>query len=195
MPDEQPGTRAEVLRALEMVEAEVASFFGTLPGDLFNARVGEAWTPAEHLKHLNTSVNAVARGVAVPKLFLWLRFGRPPRPGRDYAAIGEIGQAWLQKGVQAPPEFVPEPERPAAGELEHRRREILARWGRVNARLRTALEGWSDAALDRWALPHPRLGRLSVREMLFFTLHHNRHHIAVARRRLGDERSMMTDGP
>ncbi len=46
------------------------------------------------------------------------------------------------------------------------------------------IPGWSEAALDRYRLPHPLLGKLTVREMLFFTLYHNAHHLdQVAGRR------------
>ncbi len=49
--------------------------------------------------------------------------------------------------------------------------------------LAQGIERWSDAQLDRRCLPHPLLGKLSVREMLFFTLYHNLHHVQVAERR------------
>ena len=51
-----------------------------------------------------------------------------------------------------------------------------------------AVSQWRPPALDRTRLPHPLLGRLTVREMVHFTLLHNVHHVAVAerrRRRLG----------
>jgi hypothetical protein len=48
-----------------------------------------------------------------------------------------------------------------------------------------ALERWSDRALDRYRLPHPLLGKLTVREMAYFTLLHNVHHVGVAERRRG----------
>jgi uncharacterized damage-inducible protein DinB len=43
---------------------------------------------------------------------------------------------------------------------------------------------WSERALDARQLPHPLLGKLTVREMLFFTLYHNRHHVDVVKRRM-----------
>jgi len=43
---------------------------------------------------------------------------------------------------------------------------------------------WSELQMDRIRLPHPVLGKLSVREMLFFTLYHNQHHLDAAKRRL-----------
>jgi hypothetical protein len=37
---------------------------------------------------------------------------------------------------------------------------------------------WSEAELDRYTLPHPLLGDLTMREMLCFTLYHNQRHIS-----------------
>lgn len=41
----------------------------------------------------------------------------------------------------------------------------------------------TESALGRRQLPHPLLGPLTVREMLLFTLYHNRHHVEVVRTR------------
>jgi hypothetical protein len=35
---------------------------------------------------------------------------------------------------------------------------------------------WREEDLDRYRLPHPLLGKLTVREMLLFTVYHNYHH-------------------
>jgi len=53
---------------------------------------------------------------------------------------------------------------------------VLQRWQKVAAGLDAVLERWDDKRLDRYQLPHPVLGKLTVREMLFFTLYHNKHH-------------------
>jgi hypothetical protein len=55
----------------------------------------------------------------------------------------------------------------------------------VAAELYGAVEGWSERALDRFRLPHPALGQLTVREMLHFTLYHNLHHVENVAARLG----------
>jgi uncharacterized damage-inducible protein DinB len=54
----------------------------------------------------------------------------------------------------------------------------------VNSRLVAALERWSDRNLDRIQLPHPILGKITAREMVFFTIYHGHHHIAAAKSRL-----------
>jgi len=181
---QSPYTRAEILTALPQVEQEVASFFSSLSEEEFVLRLAEVWTPAEQLKHLNTAVSAVARGFAFSPWVLRLRFGRAGSSSRSYEQVRETYRSLLAQGAGATGEYVPPRENPFTGEVAEYRIEILGRWGRVNARLRNALERWSEADLDRVRLPHPILGKLTAREMLFFTLYHNEHHIGAAKRRL-----------
>ncbi len=54
---------------------------------------------------------------------------------------------------------------------------MLRQWERVSSKLLTNLERWSEQQLDTLRLPHPILGKLTVREMLFFTEFHTRHHL------------------
>jgi hypothetical protein len=178
MSIDTPRSRSEIVAALTAAEAAVASFFGALGDDELYARVGDAWSPAEHLVHLNLSVSAVSRGLAIHPWLLRLRFGRARRPSMTYGELRERYLARLAAGGGATGPYVP--RRDAAPPRE----EILARWERVNARLRGTLETWSERALDRILLPHPLLGKLTVREMLHFTTHHNLHHVEAARRRL-----------
>ena len=179
-----PSSREEILRALADVEAEVAAFFASLSADELVLRVGDAWTPAEHLAHLNVSVGAVARGVGMPRALLLLRFGPSFAASRPYEAIRETYRATLAGGGRASGVFVPPRQEPSGEEIERHRAELLARWSRANARLRDALAGWGERSLDRIRLPHPLLGKLTTREMLFFTLYHNQHHVDAAKRRL-----------
>jgi hypothetical protein len=181
MHPETPHTRPEILQALASAQAEVAAFFGGLSDDELLLRDGEAWNPAEHLQHLCTSTSAVARGLGMPWLLLRLRFGRARAPSRGFDAMREVYRARLAAGGGATGAFVPPREEGAGSE---RRTALLARWARVNARLREALEGWSERDLDRILLPHPLLGKLTTREMLFFTLYHDQHHVEGAKRRL-----------
>jgi hypothetical protein len=44
------------------------------------------------------------------------------------------------------------------------------------AKLCKAIEKRSEEELDRYILPHPILGKLTLREMLYFTIYHVKHH-------------------
>lgn len=176
-----PTTKASIERALVEEEHAVAGFFEELSDVEFFTRVGEAWSPAEHLDHLNVAVSAVARGVSAPRWILLLRFGPARRPAMTYDELRAKYNGLLQGGAGASGRFVPAPIE--AGHAD-RRTELLERWLRVNRRLRDSLAGWREWQLDRVRLPHPILGRLTAREMMFFTIYHGHHHIAAAKRRL-----------
>ena len=170
--------------ALEQVEREVADFFGALSPEELVLRVASAWTPAEHLAHLNTAASAVARGLSISRWLLRLRFGRARRPSRSYEQLVADYRGRLAAGGKASAAFIPPIEELTGEQREVRRRELLARWHRVNARLRAALAQWSEADLDRIQLPHPLLVKITTREMVYFVIYHGHHHIDRAQSRL-----------
>lgn len=183
MRTENPYSKSEIVRGLTEVEAEVESFFSALSEEEFVMRVDEGWTPAEHLQHLNIGANAVGRGLTTSKLLLRLRFGSGRNQSRSYGEIRRVYREELAQGRQASGRFVPvRIDLPT--DVTRLRFETISRWGRVNSRLRAALEQWGEQELDRLRMPHPALGKITVREMLFFTLYHSQHHIEAAKRRL-----------
>ena len=46
----------------------------------------------------------------------------------------------------------------------------------LHNRLISKMERWKDVDLDRYLLPHPLLGKITLREMLYFTTFHIQHH-------------------
>jgi hypothetical protein len=44
------------------------------------------------------------------------------------------------------------------------------------ASLSARVEGFSEQQLDLLILPHPLLGKLTLREMIYFTIYHAGHH-------------------
>lgn len=178
----QPSTRDDVVRALGRVRDESRAYWESFAPSAFLAPLGDAWSPADNVRHLTKSVRAVAMALRIPRLMLRLRFGRARAASRTYAELVADYRARLAAGGKAggyaPSPLGPEPD-PAAA-----RTRILARHDEAVAALVEACARWPEAALDRYRLPHPLLGMLTVREMLFFTVYHNQHHVAVVRRRV-----------
>ncbi|HEX7336086.1 MAG TPA: DinB family protein [Gemmatimonadales bacterium] len=177
-------TREDLVSALSAAEVDVADFFASLTPDELVLRVENAWTAAEQLAHLNAAVSAVARGFAVPRIILRLRFGRARSSGRSYTALRDDYRARLAAGGRASGPFVPNRHDLPTSQGEARRRDLLARWHRVNNRLQKALESWNEQALNTIRLPHPLLGKITAREMIYFTLYHAKHHVTATKKRL-----------
>ncbi len=64
---------------------------------------------------------------------------------------------------------------------------VLERFERVAKDFDRVLLRWSDRDLERYQLPHPLLGNLSIKEMLLFTLYHSHHHARRISERLSLE--------
>src|SRR5215218_284937 len=96
-----PYSGPSLSNALITAEHDVARFFGSLPADAWGFRVAEAWTPAEHLDHLNIAVAAVAGGFAMNRLILRVRFGRSRRASRTYEQLRDDYRARLASGGRA----------------------------------------------------------------------------------------------
>lgn len=54
------------------------------------------------------------------------------------------------------------------------------------ASLTSTMEQWEDAALDQYLAPHPLLGKITLRELGYFTIYHTEHHLAIIKERLND---------
>ncbi len=179
-------SRDELLGAFEILHHEAAEVFAAVDPDAFFRRPEEGvWSPGENVVHLIKSVKAVADAMRLPKLLLRLLFGAAGA-SRTYAEVREAYRAQLAKGAVAAGRFVPQP--PPADDpeaAERSRRRALGGWRRTGDGLVRALAKWSEPALDTYRLPHPLLGKLTVREMLFFTHYHDLHHLAAVRRLTG----------
>jgi hypothetical protein len=88
-------------------------------------------------------------------------------------------QEKLNAGGKAIGSFVPQPV-----QVTHRNSLIIKMTDTVEA-LARSLEQKDEAALDAVLLPHPLLGRITMREMMHFTIYHVGHHHKVTLRNLG----------
>ena len=144
-----------------------------LPVEQLERTPNGKWSPLQHVAHIEMSVRPVAMAMMLPRWFLRWRFGAPNRAPRTYEGLVQRYQEKLSAGGRAPSTFVP--PRVSAKEVESRSAALL----RLVDRLGRRTSRWSEADLDRHLLPHPLLGKVTLREMLFFTSHHVEHHEAL----------------
>lgn len=174
-------TRDEIVRDFDRVHRDGTAYWNAIPTAEFFAPLGEAWSPAENVRHLIKSSRPLVQALTAPRLLLMLRFGRAKRPSMSYEELRATYDARLEQGAQAG-RF--SPERRDEPDHEAWRARIMSERDRVHHALVSAIGKWPEPSLDRYQLPHPLLGNLTVREMLFFTLYHEQHHRDVVDRRL-----------
>jgi hypothetical protein len=178
----EPGTRDEIITQIREIHRASTSLWGSFSTDAFFAPVGNGWSPAGNVRHLNKSMKPLARALRLPRFLLRLLFGKADRQSRTFAGLRDTYLGVLAKGGGAG-SFAPE----AAVELgknDNDRATLMATRESVTKSLTDAIGRWNDADLDRYRLRHPLLGKLTVREMLLFTVYHNYHHVRSVASRL-----------
>lgn len=168
----------EIITALERQESESLAYWNAFDAGTFFARIGESWSPAETVRHLAKSTRPVAKALRMPRIALRFMFGKARRPSRTYDELVTRYRHVLAEGGKA--------GRFAPSARETSRDAIMSSFVRANSDLRAEIARWPEAKLDALVLPHPLLGKLTVREMLLFTLYHHRHHIEVVKRHLAE---------
>ena len=180
---EVPTTRDEIRAAHREQQREIGNYVSGFSDDDFFAPQGEHWSPAGHLRHLAKSERAVTRGLGQPRLAL-LALGRSKSGSRGFDEVVEIYRAALAAGGEAGP-YGPSDEVPDLSPEDWRDR-IVDRWQGAGRALREALLGWREEHLDVYRLPHPLIGKLTLRELMLWNLYHNAHHARRIAERAGD---------
>lgn len=179
-------TKTDVLGSCASLCEDGDAFWRGLDADWFWSRRGVPWSPADNVRHLTMSTAPVARALLIPRSLLRVLFGVSQRPSRTWHALGTAYLDRLAAGATSgrySPPLVDPPADPAAGQ-----RRLVGAFGATVRRLERAVGAWRDGDLDRYRLPHPILGKLTLREMVMFTLFHCEHHRDnVARRSAGQE--------
>jgi hypothetical protein len=176
-------TREEIVRALEAQQIEGEAYWNAFDTAAFFEPIGQSWSPAEAVRHLTKSTRPVAKALRLPRIALRLMFRGSGRASVTYDELVARYQRLLAEGGQAG-SYAPSPR--SQDDLETWRQSIMGEFAAVQRDVRATLRPWSEKQLDALQLPHPLLGKLTVREMLFFTLYHLRHHVAVVKRRIAE---------
>lgn len=134
------------------------------------------WTAGQQLEHIYKSVSPLILAFTVPKFVLKWKFGKANRSSKSYNDLVEKYSLKLIGGGKAPAEFIPKfVEWNEKNALVNKLNKAI---GKIIARLKHI----SEEDLDVYILPHPLLGKVTLREMLFFTIHHVEHHQGLVTR-------------
>jgi DinB superfamily len=143
--------------------------------DEFVKVVDSKWAPGQQAEHICKSIAPVALAFRLPKFILQLVFGKANRSSKSYEQLVEKYKQKLQLGGVASGRFIPK-------EVNYTQKDkIINTLKKETSTLCSFLLKFSEADLDEYILPHPLLGKLTIREMLYFTAYHVQHHTQLVR--------------
>ncbi|MDJ1500085.1 DinB family protein [Xanthocytophaga agilis] len=164
-------TFSEIKIALSESLAKIEQFIQTVSPAILHAKPTVKWSIAEELFHLISSdmgsAQAFCQSVATLR--------ETKHNLRNYnEIITEYREKYATGGTVIPTRLIPNEE-------THNRQQMqfLDDFSKAASALQQSLSTWTEDTLDLFTVwKHPLLGPVTAREMLFFTIFHNRHHLA-----------------
>lgn len=169
-----PQTQIEIIQRLETISHGVTNTLRQMSEEQFTAGTDTEWSAESYLKHLLLSIKPLAKAIHFPAEQLQSMFGVAEKPSRSYSETVAAYKKRLDEGIRAE-DF--SPVTPVAYRFPEGVTDaygyLLQSWDESNAKLMDGVARWSEAELDSLQLPHPALGTITLREILFFTIFHN----------------------
>lgn len=149
---------------------------GLSPQQLESAPANK-WNALQQTEHLIKSVGPVNMALVLPLFLLRLLFGKANRKSKSYDELVAKYQSKLNAGGRAPGRFVPGGKEKNTEVLEGKLLVLVDS-------LQKKVNALSEDQLDQYILPHPLLGKLTLREMIYFTIYHVQHHHKLVQNQL-----------
>ncbi len=163
-------TKPEILQKLAEGFTTVDNTLRKADDAIFYVRKDNKWSISENCKHLSLSVKPLNMAFSLPN-FALLFFGKLNRDARSYDEIGAKYYQKLAEGAVATSQFVPEKI-----SVENNKLELIDELKKINDLFLKKVNNFTEEDLDKYLIPHPVLGKLTIREMLYFTICHTLHH-------------------
>ncbi len=173
--------KKEIAELLQKNHQEFIEMVNALREEDFSYAPTNKWTAGQQLDHLVRSVQPVNMAFALPKVILQLMFGKANRPSKSFTELVEKYNKKIEEGAKASGIFIPPPI------AFNKKGKLIKRLSKLSSALSKKALSQSEQNLDTYILPHPLLGKITMREMLYFTADHVQHHQKIIERALSNK--------
>jgi hypothetical protein len=172
----------EIAARLKAAADAFTSYCLSLTDKQFFVQPPGKWSAAQQVKHLIAATNTARYAFTLPAFLVRMVGGTPNRPSRTYDELVAKYKLKLQQGGRASGRYVPKPVRPSFG-----KEKLLKQFTEAMIGFSAAVENnREDPAHDQYLAPHPLLGKITLRELCYFTIYHTWHHLENIRKQLND---------
>jgi hypothetical protein len=155
---------------INLTVKEIVAFLEQLSNEKLHQSTSGKWSAAEQIIHLNKSVAPINMAFSLPKI-TFLVFGKANSSEGFEAIVNKYQQA-LSNGGKASKQY-----EPSESTSKKVKAEIIHAFKDHYSELTKKLQNWSEEDLDTYRLPHPLIGKITMRDMMHFTIYHLQHHL------------------
>ena len=167
----------EIITSSEKIFREFTGYCRSVTDEKFFFQPADKWSIAQNVDHLTISMRQTRLAYALPKFIVRLYTGKPNRAGRSYDELVTKYKNKLAAGGRASGVFVPKQITGISKEA------LINKWEKSVDAYFSSLKKQDDEKLDKYLAPHPLLGKITLRELCYFTIYHTEHHLNIIKQR------------
>lgn len=171
-------TKEEILATLKSNHEAFINCIESLNERQFNFALEAKWNAGQTLDHLNRAVSTLSLAMGLPKFTFSLLYGKANRKSKTYDELVAKYQQKIAEGGKAHGRYLP-----TKISFSNQQKTIAALRKSLNSICKN-VNDYSETQLDTYILPHPLLGKITMREMMYFTMYHAEHHRKIVLRDL-----------
>jgi hypothetical protein len=166
-------TKNEIITASENIFKQFSETCSNINDAGLFARPANKWSVAENIQHLIISTKTTTLAWKLPKFLVKWIGGTPNRKSSTFEELKDKYYKKLSEGAQASGRFIPNPI-----EIKYGKQKLLQNWNTATEKYIFSLSTKrNEADLDNYLAKHPLLGRITLRELCYFTIFHTEHHL------------------
>ena len=170
--------KTTLIKSLDDNTAQFIELVKGLNKEEFEIHVNDKWSAGQDLMHLIKVLQIVNIGFTLPKPILRLVFGINKKESRSFEDLRQLYKNALEGGAKAPTIYIPKP-------VSYTEKDsLIQKYASLNKSFIDKLNNHTSFELDRYRLPHPILGKISLVELASFTSFHTSHHFEVLKSKL-----------
>lgn len=172
--------KEEITYKLNEVSDQFLLDCSLIPDEIFFRQPAEKWSIAQNVTHLTSAAGMTKLAYQLPKFMVRIYGGRSNRSSKTYDELVAKYKLKLAEGGKAGGRYIPRTV-PA----EKGKEKILFDFANTMKSLNNLIgKNWEDEQLDKYIAPHPLLGKITLRELGYFTIYHTLHHQNIIKERL-----------
>ncbi len=170
--------RIEIVNQMNEKYNSFLDYMDGLSSEDYSFRFEQKWSAAQQLEHIVLCVKPLVRLFGMSNTTLEQNFRKTERSSRSYL---ELKKEYLEKtggSGKAPERYVPEDS------LTISKNELIKKLKSLIEALNAAIQKQDEHELETYLVPHPLLGEITLKEMLYNAIYHVEHHQLQVERNL-----------
>lgn len=159
-----------MLEELTKVYLDFSNYIDSLDEKEFSFTNSSTWTAGQQLDHIVKSVAPINTFMKLPDFSKKLMFGKNKGNSRTSDEVINDYLDKLEKGGKAPSAYVPK-SIPFS-----QKADLISKLNYIIKKIVSSIEKLNEKDIDTFRAPHPLIGKLTVRELVYFSIYHVGHH-------------------